>query len=434
MPGVVVRSIFAFVVPGGLVLLTAVGFLRPGGLPPWMQQPVSAVPYIVLAFGFAFGWLLSSTRVLLSFLILALVDRALSAFSTTGVGPAAMSHPIFAVTAFLLPLNLLALSLLKEEIAPLLRAAGYVILVLAESFVVLWLCHPERSDIAAAFQQALVSRLTAEWTPIPQPALLAFGVAAAIQLVRFVLRRDPLEAGSFWTLAAIFVAYHGERYGWHPTNFFAAGGLTLFLGLLQSAYQRTYRDELTGIAGRTAYDEAIGQLGKRFSLAVLAVDQLKFHTNVHGKTVGEQILRLIAPKVQASCRGGRVFRVSGEELTLLFPNHSAVETLAALETLRKMVESTSLILCGRDRVREDARERSKMGATDCRLPVTVSAGVAEKVEDIASVGLVLKAAYRALYEAKLTGGNVVKRGSVASEPARRSSSNSGRIVASGEYS
>jgi hypothetical protein len=59
--------------------------------------------------------------------------------------------------------------------------------------------------------------------------------------------------------------------------------------------------------------------------------------------------------------------------------------------------------------------------------------VAEKLNDSATLTLVIKSAYRALYEAKGAGGNSVKRGLEAVAPARRSHAGSGKIVASGEY-
>ena len=104
-----------------------------------------------------------------------------------------------------------------------------------------------------------------------------------------------------------------------------------------------------------------------------------------------------------------------------------------LETVRKTIEAISLFLRGRDRVWENQRGTTKAGSRDRALPITLSIGVAEKLNDSATLSLVIKSAYRALYEAKGIGGNVVKRGLVAVEPPRRSHAGSGRIVASGEY-
>jgi len=104
-----------------------------------------------------------------------------------------------------------------------------------------------------------------------------------------------------------------------------------------------------------------------------------------------------------------------------------------LEIVRKKIEAIGLFLRGRDRVWENKRGTRKAGSRDRALPITLSIGMAEKLSDRATLSLVIKSAYRALYEAKGTGGNVVKRGLVEIGPVRRPHAGSGRIVASGEY-
>jgi diguanylate cyclase (GGDEF)-like protein len=399
----------------------------------WLQQPIAALPYIVLTFGLVFGWYFASSRMILSLLVLALADRAMVLFPSTDADQAVLSQTIVAISAFLVPLNLLAFSILKEDSLTTLRGLTRILLVLVQPFLLFWLCLPDQHDLASSFTREYIPSLYTEWTPIPQPALFAIATALLLHFIRFALHRDPLEGGAIWALVAIFVAYHTSRYGWLPTNFFMAGGLILFVTLLQSFYQQTYRDELTGIPGRLAYDDAIGQLGKRFSVAVISIDQLTKYANTHGKPISEQILKRVAPRVQAACSDGQIFRTTGEELTVLFPGKSTTETLNTLETVRKTIEAICLFLRGRDRVWEKQRGTKQVGSRDRALPITLSIGVAEKLSDSATLTLVIKSAYRALYEAKGIGGNVVKRGAVAIDPARRSQPGSGRIVARGEY-
>ena len=427
------KSFLALVFPGGLIFLTAIGFFRPQGLPTWLHQPIAALPYIVLTFGLIFGWYFASSRMILSLLVLALADRALVLFPTTDADQAAVSQTIVAMTAFLVPLNLLAFSIIRDDSLSTLRSVTRVVLVLVQPFLLLWLCLPDQHELASSFAREYIPSLYTEWTPIPQPALFAFATALLLHFIRFVLHRDPLEGGAIWALFAIFVAYHTSHYGWQPTNFFMTAGLIIFVTSLQSFYQRTYRDELTGIPGRLAYDEAIGQLGKRFSIAVISIDQLTQYANTHGKPVSEQILKRIAPRVQATCAQGQVFRTTGEELTVLFPGKSATETLMTLETVRKTVGAIDLFLRGQDRVWEKQRGTKKTGSRDQALPITLSIGVAEILSGSTTLSLTIKSAYRALYEAKGTGGNLIKRGLILPEPIRRSDSNSGRIIASGEY-
>ena len=414
------KTTSAFLIPGGVIFLAGLGFLRPHGLPAWCQEPITALPYIVLVFGLVFGWYLASSRMMLSLLVLALADRADVLFPASEAGVMFDGHSVFAITAFLVPVNLLAFSLVKEDAIFTVRGIVRLIVVLAQPFLVLWLCLPEQQEQTRTFTQNFVSFPGTNWTILPQPALMAFAIALVLQSVRFSLSRDPLEGGLIWALVAVFVAYHASSYGWRSTNFFTTAGLILFATLIQASYQRTYRDELTGIPGRLAYEEASSRLRKGYSVAIMGIDQLKQHTNTHGKAVGEQILKAVAPKIQAACAGEQVFRISGEELTLLFPDLSAAESLSKLEQIRKLVAGTRLYLSRRDRVWEDTRATHPDGTSDRELPVTLSVGVAEHAGDYSSLSLVTKAAYRALYDAKGAGGNVIKRRSVSPEQARRS--------------
>ncbi|MEK7764287.1 MAG: GGDEF domain-containing protein, partial [Nitrospirota bacterium] len=64
---------------------------------------------------------------------------------------------------------------------------------------------------------------------------------------------------------------------------------------------------------------------------------------------------------------------------------------------------------------------------------TLSIGVAEPTAPHLSLTLVTKAAYRALYEAKGEGGNMVKRGTIQIPSANTAPRHTGRIVACSEF-
>jgi diguanylate cyclase (GGDEF)-like protein len=165
----------------------------------------------------------------------------------------------------------------------------------------------------------------------------------------------------------------------------------------------------------------------------LAIDQLKAYAGMYGKPVVEQVLKLAAPKVQSACQASRVFRVSGEELTFLFPRQSAVEALVELETIRKSIESTSLYVRDGQRVWDNTGDATSPGRNDLELPVTASIGVADSTAEGATLSVVIKAAYRALYEAKAGGGNAVKRGALPVGSFRRSSRPAVAVRSSTEY-
>jgi diguanylate cyclase (GGDEF)-like protein len=195
---------------------------------------------------------------------------------------------------------------------------------------------------------------------------------------------------------------------------------------VQAWHQRAYRDPLTGLLGQQAYEEAIGGLGASYAVAIVGLDQLKQYGNQYGKQVREQLLRLAAPTIQAAAGQGQVYRLTGEEFTILFPRRTVTDTLVVLEAIRKAVEQSAWYLRG-DRVWEGARAGT--GA----LPLTASVGVAEAGSGKSPFGLVIKAAYRALYEAKGEGGNLVRRGSAMPNRPKPAPMETGRIVASSEF-
>jgi diguanylate cyclase (GGDEF)-like protein len=423
----VAKSFVAFLVPGGVIFLVALGFFRPQGLPLWAQGPVRALPVIVLGFGFFFGWYLSSSRLILSLLVLTFADRALILFPSTDPDPASANHVIFAATTLLVPLNLLAFSIIKEQAIATWRGILRLSLVLAQPFLVLWLSLPGQGSLAQSLRQPLLPSVAGDWTTLPQPSLLAFAGALLLIGTRFIVEKNPLDGGAFWALATSFVAFQGTRYGWSPTHFLSAAGLILFLTLLQASHQRTYRDGLTSALGKLAYEEAVAGLGNKYALAVVGIDQLKQYAGQHGKSVSEQLLRLLAPKIVAAAGSGKVYRLAGEEFTILFPKKTATETLANLEAIRKTVEQATMHLRGHDRVWEGR------GSDDAVLTVTASIGLAEAGDKGSSLGLVTKAAYRALYDAKGEGGNLVKRGAIETDAPKSIPAETGRIVAYSEF-
>ena len=157
------QPLLTFVFPGGLLFLAALGFLRPQGLPVWCQGPVAALPYLALTFGLVFGWYFASTRMLLSLLSLTFASQALATWPLEN-NHASVSHTIFAAATFLLPLNFLAFSILKEEAIGSLRGAVRVLLFLLQPFVVLWLCDPTNQDMALALQTDYLPDWSGSWT------------------------------------------------------------------------------------------------------------------------------------------------------------------------------------------------------------------------------------------------------------------------------
>lgn len=398
----------SFAVPGGLLLLAAVGFLRPHGLPAWTLPLVHAYAYVVLGAGLLLGWYFDRSRIVFATVVLAVADRALLQFSAGDAATEGVGRVVFNAVALLVPLNLLALSLIERGIVTL-RGAVRLGLMLAQVFFVAWLCRPEQAEVAASLELAYVDPRWMGWTPIAQPALLAFGAAVVLQTIRFLSLRNVIESGFVWALAASFIGLHGTRLGWEPTNFFATAGLILAVALVEDSYNMTYYDELTGVRGRHAFNEALLTLGNRYVVAMADIDRFKQVNDLHGRDVGDQMLRMVATKIAEVSGGGKAFRYGGGAFAVLFPGKSVEETLPHLERLREAVEAGRFLLSGRGRLRLKQDQPSSEGRTlDKELSVTISLGAAPRNEKRAKPDLVIKAAERALLRAKRGGRNQVK--------------------------
>lgn len=111
------RALFSLFVPGGLIFFATALLLHTGLLNKSLSALVHIYPYVVVVAGILLGWRFNRSRLVFAIIILALADRSLLHFGlgasndgtmTTGVG-----RSVYHVVAFLLPLNLAVLSLMK---------------------------------------------------------------------------------------------------------------------------------------------------------------------------------------------------------------------------------------------------------------------------------------------------------------------------------
>lgn len=407
----------SFTLPDSLLVLAAVGFLRPGGLPGVMAPIEQAFAYLVLFFGIVLGLYLRHSRILFALLLLALADRALLHLSAGAAASADVGRIMFNAVALLLPLNLLALSLITERRLLISREFVRLILVLLQVFGLSWIGLPENAAFAASLESSFVDPRYTAWTPLAQPALAAFGAALVLQLARFVAYRNPVDRGFFWALVSAFLALHGTRAGWSPTNYLATAGLILIIAAYAEVYQSTYYDELTGMRGRVALDQALCNLGSRYSIAVIDVDGMKPLNNTHGYTAGDQALGMVSAKLAAMDGDGDAFRSDGNRFTVLFRNKSVTEVMPRLDDLRMAVAASPITLRTRTRFFRNLLRPAAGGSSPAQVSVTVSIGAAERDERRTTQEQVMKASEVALARAKSDGRNRVRARAPAKEQA-----------------
>src|SRR5580692_4911369 len=431
------KSLF---VPGGILLLGAL-VLFSGGLLSVSAAAVDFYYYAVFAAGILLAWRFHSSRVLLALLMLLLAHRALEFFSggrAVVIGPGRIA---FEAIAFLLPVNFIILSLIRERGLSIPAITPALVLVFLESVFVAVLCRPGETASPTLLHAAFLNRSLFHWTKIPQLALLAFVAAFAVLLVRFFLYRKPVEIGLLWSLAATFLGLQTNAVGRIAVAYWATAALLLVASIIENTYVLAYHDELTSLPARRAFNEALLRLEAPYSIAVVDIDHFKSFNDTYGHDTGDQVLSMVASRLSRVSGGGEAFRVGGEEFSILFAGKSMKEVVPHLDSLRSAIEESRFQVrstperrsaprgAGRRMEDKQSTARRRPGrprnlpaeASLSGLSVTVSIGVAEPGPKMREVEQVILAADKALYRAKKAGRNRVETsGEARSRAVKRS--------------
>jgi len=198
------------------------------------------------------------------------------------------------------------------------------------------------------------------------------------------------------------------------TLLYSAAGISMSISMLIYSYNMAYRDDLTGLLGRRALNDRMKGLGKQYVIAMMDIDHFKKFNDTYGHNIGDDVLKMVAKKIDAVQGGGTAYRYGGEEFCIVFPGKSIHESEPFLESIRKSVANHKITVRNvkqRPKSSETAQERrgrrsNNRGERD--ISVTISLGVAERNGKLAIPEQVLKAADEALYKAKEAGRNCLQ--------------------------
>lgn len=157
-------------------------------------------------------------------------------------------------------------------------------------------------------------------------------------------------------------------------------------------------DGLTGIYNRLYFQERLSKELKiahehdyPLSLVIFDIDHFKKVNDTYSHLIGDKVLKVVTSVVKNSIRrSDMIARYGGEEFIILFPNMDLKRAEETCENLRKKIEATPVT------------------SGSINLSVTASFGVSNYPENAHGEENLVKAADRALYEAKGTGRNQVK--------------------------
>ena len=163
-----------------------------------------------------------------------------------------------------------------------------------------------------------------------------------------------------------------------------------------NAVRAAQKDPLTGINNRAAMDSSLAreiEIARRhhmpLSLIIMDIDKFKSINDSYGHATGDEIIRTFTKTVSGIIRKtDMLFRYGGEEFVVIMSNTGRDGSMLLAERIRRGIERMEVLL------------------PQCRLPITVSLGIASLngKEDGKSL---FDRADHALYQAKTSGRNCV---------------------------
>ena len=194
------------VFPAGAVLAVAALLLHSEML-AISAGAIASAYYAVFLAGFLLAARFRSTRVMFSLIALMLAHRALEFFAggTTALGPGRIA---FEYLSFLVPLNLVAFTRMKERGWKVSALAPRLAIILIQAVVVTLACRHSIPESPGILGTAIFGRTAFQSARIPHLAIIALLAAAVYFAVRFVRSGKPVETGFLWTVVAVFLSFH----------------------------------------------------------------------------------------------------------------------------------------------------------------------------------------------------------------------------------
>jgi len=397
----------ALLMPGGVVVLVTALVLWTGILTSYYGALAEVVPWALLIVGIYLGLRFRRSRIVWASLILILAERALHYLVQGATGETYSARVLFDAVALLIPVNLGLTALLPEREILHPRNVRIAIILVVEVFAVTVISR-SAWDVSGVLEWSMVDAGWIEALGLPQPAAFAFLLVGGILLARFLLDPGPRRGGYIWALAAAWGAIGLLPSGGASSLLLSSGVGALILSEAESSHMMAYRDELTGLPGRRSLMAQLDGLTDSYVAVMVDVDRFKKFNDTYGHDVGDQVLRMVASRLERAGGGGRAYRYGGEEFTLLYPGYLLDEVLPRLEALREIIATSGFNLRHVDRPSKRPEDPAKAPRSEDLVSVTVSMGAAQGNARYGDDPLeVLKEADQALYKAKSEGRNRV---------------------------
>jgi GGDEF domain-containing protein len=382
-------------------------------------------PNIFLYVGILMGWRYNNAGLMLASIVLVLSYAALSMDANNYLAAENMDYAFSHAAAFLLPLNLASFAMMTKRRIFNTAGMAWLVFLMYQSFAVLLFCYPQGemttkfiamidyylpwlakniSDFSLWLSSVVSYQSFINIKNMATASIISFALALVFVLGNFIYTRDIRIGGFFLALVALFLGFGARDFEPAVNFYFMVAALTLIFTAIEASFSMAYIDELTGLQGRRSLNETLYNLGRKY------VDHFKKFNDTYGHKTGDQVLKMIANKLESISGGAKTFRYGGEEFTAIFPGKDAEESFTHLDELRRNIQSTQFVIRSKgSRKGQENRRGQGKSADQKQVTVTVSIGIASPERELTDPEKVLKAADKSLYKAKKNGRNRVER-------------------------
>jgi hypothetical protein len=256
--GTFMQRLTLFLFPGVMLAALYVSLPFLGMLPTSWRDFLPYAVYLTFSLGLFLSFHFNRSRVFFVLLLLLAFCWNSDMLARDGEAAAAILR-LDSIFCFLLPINLTLFCLMREK--GIFTVAGrkrFVFLVL-QAFALVILAKTAQADSSAA-TAAWLQKAAAGCRDLPRLTLPLMGGCGLVIAVTTYVRHSIIDSAFLGVLAALAIVFAHPPTGDIPAVFLIGSGLILLVSILQDSHNMAYRDDLTGVLSRRAFNEHLNGL------------------------------------------------------------------------------------------------------------------------------------------------------------------------------
>lgn len=148
-------------------------------------------------------------------------------------------------------------------------------------------------------------------------SLIFFALMLCAFFIRASVSGSIVDTALFFAGFEIFLGFYYSLLPSALTIFFAAAMLSIAVAVVQDIYYSTYRDVLTGLAGRNAFIINAKNFPLKYSVGIVCIDDYEKLGQVFGRMGQNALTKMIASRITETEFENQVYRYTPDEFVII---------------------------------------------------------------------------------------------------------------------